>query len=52
MERRLGRAAQHPLLGRPHPGVTGAIYSQFLPFVTPEALQMYEDFERALYAAL
>ena len=33
-------------------GVTGAIYSQFLPFVTPEALQMYEDFERALYASL
>jgi methyl acetate hydrolase len=33
-------------------GVTGAIYTQFLPFVTPEALQMYEDFERALYASL
>jgi CubicO group peptidase (beta-lactamase class C family) len=33
-------------------GVTGAIYTQFLPFVTPEALQMYQDFERALYAAL
>jgi methyl acetate hydrolase len=33
-------------------GVTGAIYSQFLPFVPPEALQMYEDFERALYASL
>jgi methyl acetate hydrolase len=33
-------------------GVTGAIYTQFLPFVTPEALQMYQDFERALYASL
>jgi methyl acetate hydrolase len=33
-------------------GVTGAIYAQFLPFVTPEALQMYEDFERALYASI
>jgi methyl acetate hydrolase len=33
-------------------GVTGAIYTQFLPFVTPEAMQMYQDFERALYASL
>lgn len=33
-------------------GITGAIYSQFLPFVTPEALQMYVDFEKALYASL
>jgi methyl acetate hydrolase len=33
-------------------GVAGAIYTQFLPFVTPEALQMYEDYERALYASL
>jgi methyl acetate hydrolase len=33
-------------------GVTGAIYAQFLPFVTPEAMQMYQDFERALYASL
>lgn len=33
-------------------GVTGAIYSQFLPFVTPEAMQMYQDFERSLYASL
>jgi methyl acetate hydrolase len=30
--------------------VTGAIYSQFLPFVTPAGLQLYADFERALYA--
>ena len=27
-------------------GVTGAIYTQFLPFVTPEAFGMYQDFER------
>ena len=33
-------------------GVTGAIYSNFLPFVTPEAMTMYQDFERALYASL
>jgi CubicO group peptidase (beta-lactamase class C family) len=34
----------------PHTMVTGAIYTQILPFVTPEALQMCADFERALYA--
>jgi methyl acetate hydrolase len=33
-------------------GVTGAIYTQSLPFVTPEAFGMYRDFERALYASL
>ena len=33
-------------------GVTGAIYSNFLPFVTPEAFAMYNNFELALYAAL
>jgi methyl acetate hydrolase len=33
-------------------GVTASIYSNFLPFVTPEAMTMYQDFERALYAAL
>ncbi len=32
-------------------GITGAIYSQFLPFVTPPALQMYQEFEAALYAS-
>jgi CubicO group peptidase (beta-lactamase class C family) len=32
--------------------VTGAIYSQFLPFVTPAAIQMYLDFETALYASV
>jgi methyl acetate hydrolase len=33
-------------------GVTGAIYSQFLPFIPPEALNLYADFETALYASL
>jgi CubicO group peptidase (beta-lactamase class C family) len=33
-------------------GITGAIYAQFLPFVTPEALKMYTDFETQLYASL
>lgn len=32
-------------------GITGAIYTQFLPFVTPEAVKMYNDFETALYAS-
>jgi CubicO group peptidase (beta-lactamase class C family) len=33
-------------------GVTGAIYSQTLPFVEPPVFQMYADFEHALYASL
>jgi len=33
-------------------GVCGSIYSNFLPFVTPEALKLYNDFELALYASL
>jgi methyl acetate hydrolase len=33
-------------------GITGAIYAQFLPFVTPEALKLYADFETQLYASL
>jgi methyl acetate hydrolase len=32
-------------------GVCASIYSNFLPFVTPEAVGLYGDFERALYAA-
>jgi len=32
--------------------VTGAIYSQFLPFVTPKAMGMYANFEKALYASV
>ncbi len=33
-------------------GVCASIYSNSLPFVTLEALALYQDFERALYAAL
>jgi CubicO group peptidase (beta-lactamase class C family) len=33
-------------------GVCASIYSNFLPFATPEAVAMYNDFEKALYAAL
>jgi methyl acetate hydrolase len=33
-------------------GICASIYSNFLPFVTPDAFQLYSDFERALYAAL
>jgi methyl acetate hydrolase len=36
----------------PRTGVTGAIYSQTLPFVEPPVFQLYVDFERALYASL
>ena len=32
-------------------GIAASIYSNFLPFVPPEALELYADFERALYAA-
>jgi methyl acetate hydrolase len=32
-------------------GITGAIYSQFLPFAEAGAMRLYEDFERALYAS-
>jgi methyl acetate hydrolase len=33
-------------------GITGAIYTQTLPFVTPDVYQVYVDFETALYASL
>jgi CubicO group peptidase (beta-lactamase class C family) len=33
-------------------GICASIYSNFLPFITPEALGLYGDFEEALYAAL
>jgi methyl acetate hydrolase len=36
----------------PTSGVTGAIYTQTLPFVEPRAYQVYVDFEQALYASL
>src|SRR5262249_12309767 len=32
--------------------LTGAIYTQTLPFVEPRVFQMYADFEAALYASL
>ena len=35
----------------PSAGITGAIYSNFLPFAPPEAVALYQRFERALYAA-
>jgi methyl acetate hydrolase len=33
-------------------GVCGSIYSNFLPFVTPGAVTLYNNFERALYGSL
>jgi CubicO group peptidase (beta-lactamase class C family) len=33
----------------PTSGITGSIYSQYLPFVTPGYMQMYADFEKAVY---
>jgi methyl acetate hydrolase len=33
-------------------GICASIYSNFLPFVTPEAVKLYNDFENALYASL
>jgi methyl acetate hydrolase len=35
----------------PDSGICASIYSNFLPFITPPALQLYGDFEQALYAA-
>src|SRR3954452_8598216 len=36
----------------PTTGITGAIYTQTLPFVEPSVFQVYVDFETALYASL
>lgn len=36
----------------PASGITGAIYTQFLPFVPEAAMTMYAEFEKALYASL
>ena len=33
-------------------GICASIYGSFLPFITPEAVGLYADFEEALYAAL
>jgi methyl acetate hydrolase len=35
----------------PTSGITGAVYSQFLPFAEEPAIRVYETFERAIYAA-
>jgi CubicO group peptidase (beta-lactamase class C family) len=35
----------------PTSGICASIYSNCLPFVTPEALQLYSDFETAIYAS-
>ncbi len=54
--RRAGSGAWAGLLNThfwvdPTTGITGAIYTQFLPFVPEEAMTMYADFEKALYAS-
>lgn len=36
----------------PAAGVAGALYTQALPFLAPEALRLAEDFEAAVYASL
>jgi methyl acetate hydrolase len=36
----------------PYTGVTGAAYTQCLPFCAPEALRVFADVERTLYAHL
>lgn len=36
----------------PATGITGAIYSQTLPFADPPGFQLYADYEQALYASL
>ena len=33
-------------------GVTGAVYTQTLPFLEPRVFQVYGDFEQALYASI
>lgn len=35
----------------PHSQITGALHMQCLPFVTPDAMKLYVDFERAAYAS-
>jgi len=36
----------------PAAGVAGAVYTQALPFLLPEAAQLARDFETAVYASL
>jgi methyl acetate hydrolase len=33
-------------------GIAASTYSQFLPFATPPSMELYRNFERALYASL
>jgi len=33
-------------------GICASLYSSFLPFATPGAIKLYNDFEKALYASL
>ena len=48
-----GRASSTPTSGwTATAGVSGAIYTQTLPFVEPAVFQVYIDFEKALYASL
>ena len=47
----IGEILNQVLTGGPAPA-SGSIYSNFLPFVTPEAVKLYNDFERTLYASL
>jgi hypothetical protein len=35
----------------PTAGVCGSIYSNFLPFGPPEAMELYANFERAVYSS-
>jgi methyl acetate hydrolase len=36
----------------PASGVTGAIYTQTLPFVEPPVMELYAGFERSLYTSI
>ena len=35
----------------PSRGITGLVLTQILPFVDPKVIDLYSNFERALYAA-
>ena len=42
---------QHRLVDR-STGICASLYGNFLPFVPPEAVALYNNFEVALYASL
>jgi methyl acetate hydrolase len=55
--RRAGSGAWMGLLNThfwvdPAAGLTGAVYTQVLPFLEPDTVRINEEFERALYASL